>query len=275
MPSTANKREKKRVQAVVDEICDGPKESALDINVKGTWRKRVSIPVGGTQWPKEIFSAKERKYGQIRISRANRRLYEMAELNDGQEMSMEELVESMSPEELVRGRPKNEDGTFRGRPPKWIPRAFHQACINELMKRGKRLWQENYLQAIEAMTQIAAGQGPIGMIATPGERIKAAQFVIERLEGKVPTVVAIATDQPWQLLLDDIVAEVSDEQVARGQKALNSATALRQELHDDNIVDAELVEDELDAGVSDEDAFAQRIPPTPRTRPKFHRRRRP
>lgn len=161
---------------------------------------------------------------------------------DGTKMSMDEFVAQLSPEELVRGQIKAKDGTFRGAPPMWVPRAFHRACIAELMRRGKRLWQENYLSAIETMTAIATGAGG----ASPGERLKAAQFVIERLEGKIPERLIVTDEQPWALVLDDIVADVSDEQVERGRKVLASAEAVRQDIVDprDPVVEAELVDEE-------------------------------
>lgn len=153
-------------------------------------------------------------------------------------MTMEEFVEQLSPEELVRGQIKARDGSFRGAPPQWVPRAFHRACITELMRRGKWMWQENYLRAIETMTEIASGKGA-GKTATPGERIKAAQFVIERLEGKVPEVLRIQGDQPWEAVLDGIVADVPDAAIERGMRALAGA----QEVLED-IVDAEVVDEE-------------------------------
>jgi hypothetical protein len=158
-------------------------------------------------------------------------------------MSMEEFVKTLSPEELVRGEIKDKNGRFTGRPPQWVPRAFHRACIAELMLRGKRLWQENYLEAIEAMTEIAAGRGKAGATATPGERIKAAQFVIERLEGKVPETLVVTHEQPWQVVMDGIVAEASDEAINRGKRALTSAQTIKGELEEE-ILEAEIIEDE-------------------------------
>lgn len=165
-------------------------------------------------------------------------------------MTMEEFVATLSPEELVRGDIKNAAGHFGGRPPKWIPRAFHRACLNELMNRGRKMWQQNYLEAIEAMTEIASGRGA-GKHATPNERIKAAQFVIERLEGKVPEKLQVTTDQPWMLVLDGIVAEVSDEAVGRGQRALESAQ---------DVIEAEVIDEEYDMDMGDD---VESEPPRP------------
>lgn len=118
-------------------------------------------------------------------------------------ITMEEFISQLSPEELARGRLRNDDGTFRGAPARWVPAEFHKECIRELMRRGKELYQENYIQAIQAMTTIAT---------TPSievnSRIKAAQFVIERIEGKVPERLEVGVSEPWQELLSGIVATV-------------------------------------------------------------------
>lgn len=156
----------------------------------------------------------------------------------GRQKTMEEFVEGLSVEELVRGRLKNRNGTFAGPSPSWVPAEFHRACIRELMKRGKHLWQDNYLAAVQAMTEIATGRGA-GASATPGERLKAAQFVVERIEGKVPDVVNVISDKRWAVMLDGIVAEVDDDAVARGRKTLNSAGTV-----DGEVVDVVFEEEE-------------------------------
>jgi len=159
-------------------------------------------------------------------------------------MTMEEFVATLSNEELARGQVKDKNGEFRGRPPQWVPRAFHRACISELMKRGQELWRTSYVEAIKAMTSIAVNKGGG---ATPGEQIKAAQFVIERLEGKVPEKLIVEADAPWMAIMDGIVADVPDAAIERGKKLLASAERLPQDHFnfgdDGDAVDAEVVED--------------------------------
>lgn len=156
----------------------------------------------------------------------------MLEKND---MTMEEFCETLSPEELVYGKLKDKNGGFTGRPPAWVPREFHRACIRELMRRGQHLWRENYLASIEAMTMLA--QDPK---VKPADRIKAAIFVIERIEGKIPERVEITGDSPWQLAIEDIVAEVPDSSLLRARAARMDALTAQDE---QEIVDAELVEE--------------------------------
>lgn len=116
-------------------------------------------------------------------------------------MTMEEFIATLSPEELARGQLKNERGSFVGAPAKWVPAEFHKACIRELLKRGKQLYQESYLEAIQTMLQVANSPS-----VEPAQRIKAAQFVIERIEGKVPERLEVGVSEPWQEILSGIVA---------------------------------------------------------------------
>lgn len=212
------------------------RESLIEINRQGLLRQRIQVST--RFYPLLTKRQREVLKGKPRMSRAWVRMLKIMEETP---MTMDEFVQQLSAEELARGQIKNKDGTFGGRPPQWVPRAFHRACISELMRRGKQLWQENYLQAIETMSEIASGRGT-GVHATPGERIKAAMFVIERLEGKVPERLIVTDEQPWMTVMDGIVAEVSDEAVQRGQKALNSAQESRDQLEE--ILDAELVDDD-------------------------------
>lgn len=122
---------------------------------------------------------------------------------DANGWTMAEFCGTLSPEELARGQLKAPDGTFSGPPVKWVPAEFHKACIRELMTRGKTMYQENYIAAISAMTTLATDAR-----VEPGQRIRAAQFVIERIEGKVPDRLEVSASEPWQELLVGILADV-------------------------------------------------------------------
>lgn len=181
---------------------------------------------------REALTERQRRRGKVRTARSWGRMLDMLEKTN---MTMEEFVAGLTPEELVRGRLKDSKGGFTGRPPSWVPHDFHRACIRELMRRGKELWQTNYLVAIEAMTNVAAGNVKG---ATVSDRIKAATFVIERLEGKAPEVIVLADESPWSMIIEDIVAQVPDEQIAAAKKARNGL--IGEELG--AVVDAEIVE---------------------------------
>jgi len=200
--------------------------------IKAGVRPYLHLGKGGGSFAGALTERQQRR-GKVRTARAWGRMLEMLEKTD---MTMEEFVAGLTPEELVRGRLKDKDGGFKGRPPAWVPHEFHRACMRELMKRGKDLWSINYLVAIETMTSIAAGKVKG---ASARDRLSAAQFVIERLEGKTPDIIKIVDDSPWQMIIDDIVAQVPDEQVEAARRARNGL--IGQELGD--VVDAEIVED--------------------------------
>ena len=260
-------RKNNKWAAEVIEVVGSPNktESVHEVKAQGARRPRVrmgpNFSAALTERQRVIMN------NHVRVGRTWGRVLQMIE-DTG--ITMEQFVEGLSNEELVRGQVKDKNGRFAGRPPQWVPRAFHRACLNELLRRGKTLWQENYLQAIEVMTQIANGQGA-GADAPAKVRLQAAQFVIERLEGKVPEKVIIESEQPWQLVLDGIVAEADTDAVERGRKALNSAQAVRQELHDprSEIVDAELVEEDEEP----KPAVRRRRPPAGRTAAPSRRRK--
>ena len=195
--------------------------------------KRPLLNIGkGTAWAPGL-TERQRRRGKVRTARSWGRMLAMLEETG---MTMEQFVQGLSPEELVQGKIKDKNGTFRGSPPAWVPREFHRACIKELMRRGKSLWQGSYLQSIEALTAIAKGEVKGAKVA---DRLKAAQLVIERIEGKTTEVLVLTEEAPWQLAIDDIVALVPDEQIEAARKA-------RDQFIPDSevIIDAELVDEE-------------------------------
>lgn len=137
----------------------------------------------------------------------------MRRINAG-ETTMDDVVAAMDPEELVRGCFKGSDGKFK-RPPTIVPAAFHQACVRELLQRGQRLYRTHFLTAIEAFTQIAADPE-----MEPQHRLKAAQYIWERVEGKVPDRVEVAAAKPWETIIDGIIAEAEDDQISRAARVL-------------------------------------------------------
>jgi len=171
------------------------------------------VPEGGDSKPGNTDT---RVRGRLKPIRLGKRWSEIMDRIADKEYTWDEFVATLSPEELARGMLRDKHGSFTGRPPSIVPRAFHDACIRELLGRGRILYKENYIAAIEAMTAIA--QNPN---AKESDRIKAATFVIERLEGKVPDKLEVSAADPWQQIISGIVAQVDDEQVARTQEYLS------------------------------------------------------
>lgn len=182
---------------------------------KNTTNRAGIVPEGGNA---DGTVDHRKRYNMKYAGRLGKRWSEIIQnVKDG-EYTWEEFVNALSPEELAKGQIKDKNGSFSGRPPSFVPRAFHDACVRELLARGKVLYKENYVKAIEAMTKIANGEVEG---TKPADRIKAATFVIERLEGKVPERLEISAADPWQEAIAGIVAEAEDEQIARAQEYLS------------------------------------------------------
>ena len=169
------------------------------------------VPKGGVN-DKDGYDPRVRKVIKIR---AGKRWSEViTNVKDGQ-FTWEEFVGTLSPTELARGQLKDKTGGFRGRPPALVPAAFHNACIRELMMRGQVAYRTHYMDAIKAMTDIATAE-----FGKPADRIKAAQFVIERLEGKVPERLEISQANPMDAIISGIIAQAEDAAIANAQDYL-------------------------------------------------------
>lgn len=132
------------------------------------------------------------------------------------EITMKDLVATMTPEELVRGQLMSSAGDFRGRPPAFIPAEFHTECMRELLRRGEDIWRNAYLKSIEVFAKLAADE-----TLDAKDRMKAAQYVIERVAGKTPEKIEVAVAQPWETIIGGIVAEAEDDAIARATRILS------------------------------------------------------
>jgi hypothetical protein len=131
-------------------------------------------------------------------------------------ISWAEFVKTMTTRELARGNLRAEDGSWEVRVPNWVPREFHRACMAELLRRGSVNYKSAYLKAIKVFTDIIDDPE-----AEPALKVKAAQYVWERIEGKVPERVQIQEAAPWQdTLLEAVVSE--EEMMAKAREMLKT-----------------------------------------------------
>lgn len=147
---------------------------------------------------------------------ASKKLVNVMDQIDAGTLTMAEFVATLSPEELVRGQLKDHEGRFRGRPPKWIPAEFYQECVRQLLRKGDVMWREAFFESIKTFTAIAQDER-----VDPKDRLKAAQYVIERVAGKTPDKVEVSVVQPWEQIIGGIVAEAEDEAIARAARVLH------------------------------------------------------
>lgn len=122
-------------------------------------------------------------------------------------MAGELTIEDLDDQELLTGRIRDKNGGFSGRQPALIPRSFHEAITRELLTRGDQLLRENFIASIETFVSIAKDPN-----VEPKDRLKAAQYVWERIAGKMPDRVDVkAQIEPWQEDIEKIVSREGDE----------------------------------------------------------------
>lgn len=135
---------------------------------------------------------------------------------------------------------------------------IQQKVTKELFRRMNQLMQSSLPSMIETMTKIASSD-----IVEPADRIKAAEFVINRVMGKAPEVVVHSvTDKPYEQVFDAIDGGSRDS--FRQARAIESkrmdepdnVSALVDRHINGDIEDAEIEDDDSDdllEGLSDEE----------------------
>lgn len=142
----------------------------------------------------------------------------MSQLLDG-DLKVAELDD----EEVAYGITKADDGKFSAKAAYHatrLPKRLKDEMKRELFKRANRLLERNVLASINSIIEIATEPG-----SEDRDRLKAAQYIIERIQGKTPDVVQVSQEKPWEVVLAGVVAGERPREV-------------------ENAIDAEIVEDE-------------------------------
>ena len=104
-------------------------------------------------------------------------------------------------EELARMQVKNKDGRFVGGKPKMVPQEIAQGHAQELVRRNNSLLKDVLLKATQVHIDIMLNED-----ADPGLRMKAAQYLQDRLLGKAPDKMEIKAEvKPWEGLVSGIL----------------------------------------------------------------------
>lgn len=116
-------------------------------------------------------------------------------------------VSELDDEELIRGQIKDKNGEFRGRPPRAIPREFHTAVVRELLHRAEGRLKGHLNLAMDTFVEIAANKR-----APAIARIQAAQYLWERIAGKIPDKQIVeASIKKWEADLGGLLVDVEDD----------------------------------------------------------------
>ena len=143
-------------------------------------------------------------------------------------------VDELDDEELSRGQIRKADGTWTDN--NFVSAEVHDAMVKKLFERADTKLRENLLVAVDTMAEIAKGTA-----YEPADRIKAAQWMYERVRGKVPTEVVVSQDKPFEVVLADVMLGGSRAE-SRARRGIDEGT-----------IDAEFVEElseDLDLGQS-------------------------
>ncbi len=118
------------------------------------------------------------------------------------------IIKEMDDEELSAGVPKCDDGKFAARAAQqanMMPDKIKREISKELFRRADVKLKGAQLDAINSLIEIATQPG-----SEDKDRIKAATWIIERVQGKTPDVVQHVQDKPWQLVLQGIATAARD-----------------------------------------------------------------
>lgn len=154
-------------------------------------------------------------------------------------------VQDLDDEEIARGQLRGRNGKF-GKPPAVVPRFIFDAMRREIYSRGANLWSRYYLSAIQTCARIMTDWE-----SEPTVRLKAAQEIINRIEGKpldrASVRVAVNADEQIEIVGKAIMAMLRalghspDDPAVReiAFKALNEASGAKPK----QIIEGEIVDD--------------------------------
>lgn len=137
-------------------------------------------------------------------------------------------VEDLDFEELARLQLRDKNGHFTGRPMRMLPAGIVKRMRREFFARGDEMFATAYEKAIATMVTLMTS--PMTEDAT---RLRAAQYVIERVRGKIPDVVVVDVEEKaWQSAMAKIF--VKPEELPAGSSVSDAGR--------EDIVDADIVE---------------------------------
>jgi hypothetical protein len=143
-------------------------------------------------------------------------------------------IEEWDLEELAYGRPRNKNGTFQGRSPRWVTPAVQKEAKRRLMTHTYAKMGGLVDKAIKVMLDLMESDAVDDKgkpIVDARVRLAAAQFIVEHVVGKPKALVEI------------------EEAGSETRTAIAAAIVLddgQSQDHHEDVVDAELVEDEDD-----------------------------
>lgn len=120
-------------------------------------------------------------------------------------------VEDWDLEELARGKPRDKDGKFRGRPSRWITSEVAQEAKKRLVQEtlgGLSTHVHSAIKTIAWLLTCDEVDDKGKLIVDPATKLKAAMFVIENIAGKPKAVVEVeAADFTRRMIASAIILD--------------------------------------------------------------------
>jgi len=124
-------------------------------------------------------------------------------------MNGEITIEDLDEEEIMRGQLRGKDGTFRGRPPTFIPREFAQALAAAQKELIASEMAALVMPAMRTLVEVMDKPHP-----QPGDnaKVQAAKLVLERNLGKVPETLELKAEiKSWEQKFETRIKKVYHE----------------------------------------------------------------
>lgn len=96
-------------------------------------------------------------------------------------------IEEWDNEELARGRPRDHEGKFRGRPPGWVSRSIHEEAVRrftEVSQSDMRALVPTAIATVRILLYNDEVDEKGKLVVPPSVKLQAAQWVVEHLVGK-------------------------------------------------------------------------------------------
>lgn len=119
-------------------------------------------------------------------------------------------VEDLDTEELAKGKLRDKDGKFRGRPPKFIPRQLVDAMRSEHHRRINAALEESLSDTVKTMRAIMNDPEQDG-----ATRLRAAIYVYERFMGKTPDRVVAQKGDKVDDVIERIMYDIGESPIER------------------------------------------------------------
>lgn len=113
--------------------------------------------------------------------------------------------ETLDDEEVSRLQLKRQDGTWNTGPkPRVVPHALAKAHAQALVARNDKYTREVLLKSTQTFIDVMEDKN-----AAPADRMRAAQYLQERVIGKVPDKVQMTAEvKPWEGVVENILVDV-------------------------------------------------------------------